>query len=76
MIVDRAWAKRNLGFDPIATPAPASTFAFSRAAHSPSSEDLGDAVLGLVCSQMGAKAPRYLAVRNVSSESMFLSPHS
>ena len=27
MIVDRAWTKRNLGFDPIATPAPASTFA-------------------------------------------------
>lgn len=28
--------------------------------------EMGDAVLGLVCSQMGAKAPRYLAVRNVS----------
>ena len=34
MIVDRAWAKRNLGFDP------ASTFACARAAHSSSSEDL------------------------------------
>jgi hypothetical protein len=32
MIVDRAWVERNLGFDPIATPAPAQTFAFSPAA--------------------------------------------
>jgi len=39
MIVDRAWAERNLGFDPIATPAPSSTFAFAPAAHSPSGED-------------------------------------
>jgi hypothetical protein len=28
--------------------------------------EMGDAVLGLVTSQMGAKAPRWLAVRNVS----------
>ena len=28
--------------------------------------EMGDAVLGLVCSRMGAKAPRWLAVRNVS----------
>src|SRR6266566_4443222 len=40
MIVDRAWVKRNLGFDPIATPAPASTFAFTPAARSSSTEDL------------------------------------
>jgi hypothetical protein len=32
MIADRAWVKRNLGFDPIASPAPASTFAFAKAA--------------------------------------------
>jgi hypothetical protein len=32
MIVDRAWVERNLGFDPIARPAPDSTFAFQRAA--------------------------------------------
>ena len=32
MIVDRKWAIRNLGFDPIATPPPPSTFAVSRAA--------------------------------------------
>jgi len=40
MIVDRAWVARNLGFDPIGTPAPLSTFAFTAAAaKSPSSED-------------------------------------
>jgi hypothetical protein len=32
MIADRAWVERNLGFDPIATPPPASTFAFAKAA--------------------------------------------
>lgn len=32
MIVDRAWVERNLGFDPIKTPPPASTFAFKAAA--------------------------------------------
>jgi len=40
MIVDRAWIKRNLGFDPISTPVPSSTFAFTGAAKpSPSPED-------------------------------------
>lgn len=40
MIVDRAWVERNLGFDPISTPAPLSTFAFTAAAgKQPSSED-------------------------------------
>jgi len=41
MIVDRAWAERNLGFDPITRPAPASTFEFlPAAAKAPSDEDL------------------------------------
>jgi hypothetical protein len=31
MTVDRAWVERNLGFDPIATPAPTSTFAVKAA---------------------------------------------
>src|SRR5438477_11709118 len=39
MIVDRQWAERNLGFDPIATPAPASTFTFTQAARSSHVED-------------------------------------
>jgi purine-nucleoside phosphorylase len=41
MVVDRAWVVRNLGFDPIATPAPASTFAVTAAAvKSPDTEDI------------------------------------
>jgi len=33
MVADRAWVQRNLGFDPISTPAPDSTFSFVAAAH-------------------------------------------
>src|ERR1700690_705410 len=41
MTVDRAWAARTLGFDPIATPAPANTFQVAKAAvKSPAHEDL------------------------------------
>jgi Phosphorylase superfamily len=40
MVVNRAWVQRNLGFDPITTPAPAATFAFSRAAKTSDVEDL------------------------------------
>jgi nucleoside phosphorylase len=40
MIIDRRWAERNLGFDPIATPAPTSTFTVPAAASSSSLEDL------------------------------------
>jgi Phosphorylase superfamily len=31
MLIDRRWVERNLGFDPITSPPPASTFAFARA---------------------------------------------
>ena len=40
MQADRHWVERNLGFDPIDTPPPASTFAFSRAAKTSDPEDL------------------------------------
>jgi hypothetical protein len=40
MRADRQWVKRNLGFDPIATPAPHNTFAFADAATSSQPEDL------------------------------------
>ncbi len=33
MTVNRKWVESNLGFDPIATPPPASTFSFAAAAH-------------------------------------------
>ncbi len=41
MIADREWVRRNIGFDPIARPAPMSTFSFSAAARPSSTpEDL------------------------------------
>ncbi len=40
MMVDRRWAERNLGFDPISTPAPVATFAFAPAAASSKDVDL------------------------------------
>jgi len=40
MVIDRRWVERNLGFDPVSTPPPPSTFAFSAAARAPSIEDL------------------------------------
>jgi hypothetical protein len=39
MPVDRKWVERNLGFDPISTPPPASTFATARAATRAKPED-------------------------------------
>lgn len=39
MIADRRWAVRNFGFDPVATPAPATTFAFQPAARARRVED-------------------------------------
>jgi hypothetical protein len=38
--IDQKWVERNLGFDPIDMPPPASTFAFSRAAQTSNPEDL------------------------------------
>jgi hypothetical protein len=41
MIADREWVRRNIGFDPIAQPAPVSTFSFTAAARPSSTpEDL------------------------------------
>lgn len=40
MIVGRAWAKRNVGFDPIEKPAPKETFAVAAAAKAATVEDL------------------------------------
>ena len=59
MLADRAWIQRNLGFDPISTPAPVSTFANAKAAEPTSSldehgVDLLRAALGEVLSRGGA----------------------
>jgi hypothetical protein len=40
MTVNRAWIQRNIGFDPISTPAAPNTFSFARAATIPSVENL------------------------------------
>jgi len=41
MIADREWVRRNIGFDPVAQPAPVSTFSFTAAARPSSTpEDL------------------------------------
>jgi hypothetical protein len=40
MRADRKWIERNLGFDPIATPLPAQTFQFARAAKPESIDDI------------------------------------
>ena len=40
MIVDRKWAVRNLGFDPIATPAPLETFSSAAAKSNPTGVNL------------------------------------
>ncbi|MGA7949986.1 MAG: hypothetical protein WCA45_07480 [Thiobacillaceae bacterium] len=40
MVIDRKWVERNLGFDPLTTVIPGSTFAFSRAARTSAPEDL------------------------------------
>ena len=40
MRIDRKWVERNLGFDPISTPPPVSTFAFKAAATSSDDADL------------------------------------
>jgi hypothetical protein len=39
MVVDRSWVVRNLGFDPIVTPAPAASFQFAKAASPRSTPD-------------------------------------
>jgi hypothetical protein len=39
MIIDRSWVERNLGFDPIARPAPTASFAFPKAASPRSTPD-------------------------------------
>jgi len=39
MRADRKWVERNLGFDPIATPAPPTTYAFTPAAKAATVED-------------------------------------
>jgi nucleoside phosphorylase len=45
MIAGRSWVERNLGFDPLKTPAPESTFAFKAAARTRAPEDFAREVI-------------------------------
>src|SRR3954451_23441601 len=39
MRADQKWVERNLGFNPLSNPPPASTFSFARAANAPNLDD-------------------------------------
>lgn len=45
MIADRAWVERNLGFDPVATPAPPETYSFRRAPRTRTPEDFAREII-------------------------------
>lgn len=45
MIADRAWVERNLGFDPVATPAPPETYSFRRAPRTKAREDFAREII-------------------------------
>jgi nucleoside phosphorylase len=56
MIVDRKWAQRNFGFDPIAHPAPPSMFSFAPAAKPKTVDDLRREII-----EFDSEAPEGLA---------------
>ena len=69
MIVDRRWTERNLGFDPIARPAPTSTFAFTAAARSSSAEDLQREIIDF--DSEGPEGREFLAFTTATGLSRF-----
>src|SRR5215831_13523129 len=69
MIVDRLWAQRNLGFDPISRPAPTSTFAFSRAARTSDVEDLRREIIDF--DSEGPEGREFLAFTTATGLSRF-----
>jgi nucleoside phosphorylase len=70
MIADRAWVQRNLGFDPIARPAPASTFAFTKASQpSGTPEDLQREVIDF--DSEGPEGREFLAFTTATGLSRF-----
>jgi hypothetical protein len=69
MMIDRRWAKRNLGFDPIATPAPASTFAFAAAARTSSNEDIQREIIDF--DSEGPEGREFLAFTTATGLSRF-----
>jgi hypothetical protein len=70
MIASRAWIKRNLGFDPISTPAPVSTFAFAKAAQPKStSEDFQREIIDF--DSEGPEGAAFLAFTTATGLSRF-----
>src|SRR5437870_2315857 len=70
MTVNRAWVKRNLGFDPIETPAPLETFAVKAAAkRKPQTEDLQREIIDF--DSQGAEGRSFLAFSTATGLSRF-----
>jgi hypothetical protein len=69
MIVDRRWTELNLGFDPIARPAPASTFAFPSAARTSGVEDLQREIIDF--DSEGPEGQAFLAFTTATGLSRF-----
>jgi purine-nucleoside phosphorylase len=69
MMIDRRWVERNLGFDPIATPAPASTFAFAPAARTASDENIQREIIDF--DSEGPEGREFLAFTTATGLSRF-----
>lgn len=69
MPVDRRWVERNLGFDPIARPAPAETFAVARAASGAQVDDLQREIIDF--DSDGAEGLQFLAFTTATGLSRF-----
>lgn len=69
MTIDRKWAERNLGFDPIATPAPASTFAIPQVARTKKPEDFQREIIDF--DSEGTEGREFLAFTTATGLSRF-----
>jgi hypothetical protein len=69
MTVDRKWVKRNIGFDPIARPAPVNTFAFAKAAETSAPDDLQREVIDF--DSEATEGLRFLAFTTATGLSRF-----
>jgi hypothetical protein len=70
MTVNRAWVEKNIGFDPIATPAPAESFAVKAAAsHRPENEDLAREIIDF--DSQGPEGQAFMDFSNATGLSRF-----
>jgi hypothetical protein len=71
MIANRAWVKRNIGFDPIAVPAPVTTFAVKAAAKPrPKNEDLAREIIDF--DSEGTEGQAFMAFSTATGLSRFI----